>query len=104
MASSIILFLISVVIGFLFWKFFAGKREGDRLERSIRPKIGPYRLHLHHWIICLVLLFVLLSLDINHPIFLGLLVGSVIQGLLYKDRFVVFYKDKDFEDIYSKFR
>ncbi|MFA6496618.1 MAG: hypothetical protein WCV50_05945 [Patescibacteria group bacterium] len=41
---------------------------------------------------------------IYSPILLGLLAGAIIQGLLYRDRFVVFYQDKDFEKIYSKYR
>jgi cytochrome bd-type quinol oxidase subunit 2 len=100
----IIQFLLSSAAGFLFWKVFSGKHEGDRIERSIRPKIGQYRLHIHHWLWCATLLAIFLVCKFYHPIVLGILVGSIIQGLSYRDRFIIIYRDKDFERIYSKYR
>lgn len=100
----IIQFLISAILGFVFWKLFSGKHEGDKPARSFRPKIGKYRLHLHHWILGSILLMIFLIMKMLNPIILGLLVGSIIQGLLYKDRFIIMYQDKDFDRIYSKFK
>lgn len=97
-------FFVSTVIGFLFWKFFAGKYEGDKLERSLRPHIGTYRVHIHHWMWSSVILVIFILAKVYNPIFLGLLMGSIFQGLLYRDRFVFIYRDSDFEKIYSKYK
>jgi hypothetical protein len=40
---------------------------------------------------------------IYDPIALGIIAGALIQGLTYKDRFVIIYKAENFEKIYSKF-
>jgi hypothetical protein len=93
-----------VVIGFLFWKVVSGKYEGDKIERSFRFNIINYYIHIHHWIWCSVVLVALLILNYQNMLIFGVLIGSIIQGLLYKDRFVVVYKKKDFEKIYSKFK
>ena len=102
--NYILQFILSAILGFLFWNFFAGKHEGDKLERSFRPRIGQYRVHIHHWIWCGVLLIIFIIIKVYNPILLGLLIGSIIQGLRYKDRFICIYKDVDFEKIYSKFK
>jgi hypothetical protein len=47
---------------------------------------------------------VLVLLKINNPFFFGVLTGSIIQGLLYRDRFVVLYKKENFEKIYARFK
>lgn len=101
--SYLLQFLISAILSFLLCKIFLGKHEGDKPERSVKLKIGEYRIHVHHWIWCSVVLITLVLLKIFNPILLGLLTGAIIQGLLYRDRFVVVYKDKDFEKIYSKY-
>jgi hypothetical protein len=104
MIFYLIYFIIFAIAGFLFWKLFAGKKEGDRFNRSFRFLIGKHRIHIHHWILCTIILIIIVILRIYNPIFLGLLFGSILQGLLYKDRFIIVYKDSDFEKIYSKFK
>ncbi len=100
----IILFIISLIIGFTFCNVFSGKFAGDKVKKSIRPLICGYRIHMHHWIYCLIVLIILLILKIYNPILLGFFSGSIIQGLKYKDRFVIIYKDSDFNKIYSRFK
>ncbi|MFA6042345.1 MAG: hypothetical protein WCV85_02250 [Patescibacteria group bacterium] len=97
-------FFIAATVSFLLCKIFLGKYEGDKIGRSIRPKLGKYRVHIHHWIWLSVALIILLVVNVHHPVLLGLIVGSIIQGLLYRDRFIIVYQDKDFEKIYSKYR
>jgi uncharacterized membrane protein len=99
-----VLFLIlGIIIGFLFWKIFAGKKEGDKLERSFRFLIGNYWIHIHHWISCLALLILCLFLNIYNSFFYGILLGSILQGLTYRDWHVIIYHKKRFHAIYSKF-
>ena len=95
--------LIGGVLGYGFFSIFSGKFTGDRIERSIRPKIGEYRLHIHHWLWCSAILIVMLLARLYYPLVIGILFGSIVQGLTFRDRFVVFYKDADFDKIYSKY-
>lgn len=99
-----ILFVLSGILGFIFWNLFSGKHEGDKLEQSLRFRIGIYTIHIHHWFIASVVLLVCLYNHITDPIILGLLAGSIIQGLKYRDRFLFIYKTSNFEKIYSKWK
>ncbi len=101
---NIILTIIFALLGFLFWNTFAGKYEGDKIERSFRFSIRNYKVHIHHWVWAIVLLLVLIFFHVFNSIIIGLLIGSIVQGLTYKDRFVFFYRGKDFERIYSKWK
>tara|TARA_B100000902_G_C26983661_1_gene751522 strand:+ start:16 stop:312 length:297 start_codon:yes stop_codon:yes gene_type:complete len=49
-----------------------------------------YIFHIHHWIICLLLL--IFFQKYLHNIINGLLIGLFIQGLLYKDCFEIIKK------------
>lgn len=99
-----IYYILGIFLGYSFWKFFAGKKEGDKKERSIIFYFGENSLHIHHWIIGAILLIILMVLNIKLYFILGVLTGSIIQGLTYRDRFVVFYKTKDYEKIYNQFK
>lgn len=101
---SIAFFLTGIGIGYLLCTVFAGKYEGDKIKRSLRPRFGAYRIHIHHWLWASVLLILALIFQIHQPIILGLLAGIILQGLHYRDRFIIVYRDADFEKIYSKFR
>ena len=98
------IFIIGIIIGFLFCKLIAGKYEGDKIKRSFRFSIKNYYIHIHHWIWCSVLLVVFLVIGFQNQFMLGLLLGSIVQGMFYRDRFVIFYKKDKFKQIYSKFK
>lgn len=83
--------LVGIIAGFLFFKLFAGKYEGDKVERSLRFSIKNNYVHIHHWILCLILLLIILILNFRNELIIGLLIGSIIQGLTYKDRFLIIY-------------
>ena len=96
--------IIGLLIGYFFWKLFAGKHEGDKIERSFRFLIRGYYIHIHHWIWCTLLLMYFFITSYQNYFVFGILIGSIIQGLQYRDRFVVFYKKEKFNTIYSKFK
>ena len=96
--------LAGIIIGYIFWKSFSGRHEGERLDRSIRPVIFGYCVHIHHWIWCAVLLIGLTFGGTTSYFSVGLLIGSIIQGLAYRDRFVIIYKPEDFQKIYARFK
>jgi hypothetical protein len=96
--------ILGILLGFFFWKQVSGKYEGDKIERSWRPLIHGYYVHIHHWIWGLLLLVLALLFDIHTPLIVGLLIGSILQGLTYRDRFVIVYKKENFETIYARFK
>jgi len=98
------LFTVSVAIAHIFWNLVAGRYEGDKINHSLRFRLGNYWIHIHHWLYSAIILLVLLMLRIFNPILIGLSAGSIIQGLKYKDRFIVCYHRKNFEKIYERFK
>lgn len=86
--------IVSIIIGFLFSKIFSGKHEGDKIEKSLRLSIKNYYIHIHHWIWCSILLIIILIINLKNEFIIGLLIGSIIQGLSYKDRFLIIYPKK----------
>ena len=81
---------LGVLIGYLIGKIFAGKETGQPgIVKSIKIRIGSYRLHLHHWLVGLVVLLVTFFNNIflvNPFLFYGALGGYIIQGIVcYSD-------------------
>jgi hypothetical protein len=91
---EVLLFAAGLLIGFYLSKTLAGKYEGDKSERSLRFSMGEYMVHVHHWLYFMALSALLWYADIRYPIIFGLLSGAIIQGLLYKDRFVFIYRKR----------
>lgn len=101
---SYLFLILGILIGFLFFQIFSGKYEGDKIERCVRFLINDYYVHIHHWIGAFVVLVTLIVFSFYNSFIYGFLIGSIIQGLKYRDRFyIVYHKDK-FEKIYSKFK
>jgi hypothetical protein len=96
--------LFGILLGFIFWKLFAGKYEGDKIEKSFRFLVGNYYIHIHHWLWCAILLLVLFFISFYNSFIYGLLLGSIVQGLIYRDRFYIIYNKDKFNEIYSKFK
>lgn len=75
---------LGIVLGYFFGKFFAGKYDGRQRIRSIIFNLGNYRLHLHHWLISLVILISALFYNLFpffSQLFFGILGGLIIQDL-----------------------
>ena len=89
---DLFVFVLGAILGFGFFKLFAGTYPGDKPERSIRIPIGPYFVHVHHWLISMVILVVLHVFDASLPLLDGLLIGSMLQGLTYSDWYRIIYK------------
>jgi len=96
------IFILSVVLGFLTWKYISSTKEGDKINRAFRFLIGDHYIHIHYWIWCFLLLVFFLSIGFYSHFILGLLIGSIIQGLLYRDRFIIYYRKDKFDEIYAK--
>lgn len=80
------LIVLGVVIGFLCGMFFAGKSVGQKGRlQSLTFKIKQYTIHMHHWIIATVMLFVLVFTHFYNDVIVGFLLGLIVQGLTYSD-------------------
>jgi hypothetical protein len=97
-----LLFLIAVAAGVLFWTAIAGKFEGDRPERSLRIPIGAYYLHVHHWLYCLGAMAALSYAGVSGPFTIGFLAGSTVQGLTYRDWYLLFYAKRRGPELYAR--
>ena len=104
MIFQIVLFFVSAIAGYFVQKLISGKYEGDKIERSLRLSTGGYYIHIHHWIYYSVFILGMYLFNFYSPIVYGLFIGGIIQGLTYRDRFIIIYKKKDFKKIYSKWQ
>jgi hypothetical protein len=100
----LVLFLLGGTAGVAFWNTIAGRFEGDRLERSLRIPVGRYYLHVHHWFYCLGLLGFFYSYDAAGPGAFGFLAGSILQGLTYRDWYLLVYEKAKGEEMYARWR
>ena len=78
--------VISCVSGFLVAKYLGGKEEGMRGKmRSIVIPMGRIRFHLHHWLVCVVMIAIGLSRTVYivfpPEVYYGLLGGIAWQGV-----------------------
>lgn len=100
--------MINVIIGLLialfYSMFFLPKKTGylPRINPTLYPILyngmiliplsKERALHVHHWIIYLILLILLYFLK-SFGIIFGIVLGLFIQGLLYKDSFNIIEKN-----------
>ena len=105
------LFLVGLIVnwitvffglcGFLIAKYSGGKEDGIQGRvRSIIIPLGKFRLHLHHWLVFSLMMFIGLikSIFIYIPpeIFYGLLSGLAWQGVYsYGDWHRVIYRRRN---------
>ncbi|PIS40789.1 MAG: hypothetical protein COT26_01555 [Candidatus Kerfeldbacteria bacterium CG08_land_8_20_14_0_20_43_14] len=96
MIVQLLIFIISLGLGFYLAKLVSGKKAGQAgVLPSWRINIKNYIFWPHHWLIGLIELVVCLLFQVKIIFVYGLLLGIIIQGLTYKDFYYVFFqKDK----------
>lgn len=88
--------VVDTIFGFLFTRFMAGKIGKQGRLRSVRFRVkDKYTVHLHHWFLCGIALVGMQLVDISSTFLHGLVYGSIAQGLLYRDCYKFFYRDKE---------
>tara|TARA_B110000046_G_scaffold71921_1_gene79789 strand:+ start:494 stop:757 length:264 start_codon:yes stop_codon:yes gene_type:complete len=79
-------FIVGTVTGYLFGCFIGGDTEGVHGRIHFEWFIRATGLHLHHWLIFLLILIVhMLVYDEWNPYVDGFLTGGIIHGLTYRD-------------------
>jgi len=92
---SVLNFLIGSFIGFVAAHTASGKHEGE--NGKLNPIIFKWKgrtFHLHHWLLSSTLLSVSLVAHVYSAFTIGILSAVAAQGLSYKDRFHVVYKER----------
>ncbi len=87
------------LLGYFITKFFSGKQTGSPGKiKSLAFNIGDYRLHLHHWLLGLIVLIFAIwhqFLPFSHFSF-GFLGGLIFQGIFcYSDWRRILTKEKN---------
>ena len=99
--QGILTFIISVIVGYFFFLYLSHpKRKKHKLPKisfwrfdilpNLRLHIGKKTYWVHHWLYLsiIVAIPIILREDFQFPMIVnGLLVGGIIQGLFYSDRF-----------------
>ncbi len=87
LGTPIALFSLEVYLGMVLG-YFAADLFSSRIK-SVIFNIGRYRLHLHHWLLCLVILSFVVFYEFSPlPIYFssGILGGLIFQGVFcYSD-------------------
>ena len=93
------------ILGFGVVYFLSARNEGGRgILPSIKFQIREYTFHIHHWFVFSIVLVVLLVINIYTIFLLTFIIGIIVQGLIYKDRFLFVYRSRDKESIYEKYK
>ena len=106
---SIYMFIYGLLLSLIYIYFILPRNEGGIpiINPTIKPflyngmfivKINDgYAIHIHHWILCLILICIIYYINIKKyktiskykNVIIGFLTGLTIQGLTYKDRFKI---------------
>lgn len=94
---NLYMFILGTIVGFFIAKLFSGRKEGEEgLFKSLKFNIKNYIIHLHHWLLALLMLIILAVVDfymdlISGHLIYGILLGLIIQGLTYRDFYKIVY-------------
>ena len=104
------LFVIGALVGFtIYFLMSKGGNKPDSSNKAVKAKnflgslipsfkfqIKDYELHIHHWLYLTIIFLILFlfagKLLSDYPMITGFLVGGIIEGLRYKDRFKLLKK------------
>ncbi len=90
---SIILFLLFVACGFLVAEHLLGKGTAKRgVLTTINNEGYGVTIYIRAWICALLLFFILVGSGMYSGFLFALIFGVILQGLQYKDFYVVFSK------------
>jgi len=76
---------IGIILGYVFGVFIGGKSEGERGRIHFEWFLQKTRLHIHHWIVFLLLLILYMYIYGSMDIISGFFIGGIIHGLTYND-------------------
>jgi hypothetical protein len=88
-----------VMAGYLSALFLAGKKTGEQGKiKSLAFDLGRYRVHLHHWLLCISLIPFAIHYNLSFlsdQFAIGIMGGLAYQGIAcYNDWHKVFFKKK----------
>ena len=94
-------FTIGIVIGYILCKIFCNVFWKSGKIDSISLDYGKWKIHLHHWIMGIMVLAIVWIIDYFYlPTFLaGVICGGIIQDIYdYNDWHQVIVKNPDYQE------
>ena len=91
---NIIYLIVGIVFGFLFFTLSSGKKKGKIKNFIVILKTKNHQYHFHHWIIAFLIILILISFGYYNNFIYGFLIGSILQGLTYRDRYKFLMREK----------
>jgi len=100
-----LLFTVGIVIGYVLCKIFCALflKHGDNVNGKIEKvfvDFGKWKLHLHHWIIGIIVLAIVWVIDYFYlpTFFAGVICGVILQDIYdYNDWHKVIIKNDDYK-------
>ncbi len=97
-----LLFTTGIVMGYVLCKIFCALflKHGDNVDGKIEKvfvDFGKWKIHLHHWIMGLIILAIVWVIDYFYlpTFFAGFVCGIIIQDIYdYNDWYKVIYRKK----------
>ena len=96
-----ILFTVGIIMGYILCKLFCIFFVNNGKIESIFIDYGKWRVHLHHWIMGVLLLVIVWTVDHYYlpTLFAGFVCGIIIQDIYdYNDWYKVISKKPDSKD------
>jgi hypothetical protein len=82
----------AALLGFGVAELCSGHYDGDPALVNVKGRIGKYNVHVHHWLIFLIILPIYISAANNSvPFVIFAMIGIVAHGFTYTDWHRVIY-------------
>ena len=94
------LFTTGIVIGYILCKIFCNIFIKNGKIESIFIDIGKWKVHLHHWIMGIILLAIVWIIDYFYlpTFFAGFVCGIILQDIYdYNDWYKILVKNEDYK-------
>ena len=88
------LLLIGMILGLVIFEILSGEKKGRIGIFILLLKTKHHTYHLHHWIISLIVLLFLVTINYRNDFVYGFLIGAFIQGVKYHDFYRIVVKQK----------
>ncbi len=98
-SQEIFYLIFGIILGFITFYLTTSIVNHSKDYSIIFTLNKKTKFHAHHWFICLIILIIVVAVLENDDmknrtiyfIGIGFLTGSILQGLMYKDRFRFIY-------------
>ncbi len=83
--------LFGILLSYCLYKLICRYGINNSCPKFNINKFG--KLHIHHWIIHLIILLILIKNNINNKLLIGLNIGGILHGILEYNDWYIIYKN-----------